>query len=50
MSELVSAISTSMDVSDYKALTNVKVSRVSIQPENKSDITMTAGNTSDLFI
>ena len=50
MSELVSAISTSMDVSDYKALTNVKVSRVSIQPENKSDITMTAGNTSDLFV
>ncbi len=50
MSELVSAISTSMDVSDYKALTNVKVSRVSIQPENKSDLTMTAGNTSDLHI
>ena len=50
MSELISAISTSMDVSDYKALTNVKVSRVSIQPENKSDLTMTSGNVSDLYI
>ena len=49
MSELVSAISSSMDVTDYKAMTNVKVSRVSIQPENKSDLTMTHGNTSDLF-
>ena len=50
MAELTNAISHMMDVSDYKALSNVKVSRVSIQPENKPTVTMTNGQNQDLFL
>jgi hypothetical protein len=49
MAELTNAISQMMDTSDYKALSNVKVSRVSIQPENKSTVTMGAGQNQDVY-
>lgn len=49
MSDLNSAISTPMDVTDYKSISSVKVSRVSVQPENKTELALTGGNTSDLY-
>ena len=49
MSELNTAISTPMDMTDYKAMSSVKVSRVSIQPENTNSVELLGGNTSDVY-
>jgi len=47
--ELNTAISAPMDMTDYKAISSVKVSRVSIQPENANSVTLLGGQTSDLY-
>jgi hypothetical protein len=49
MADINTAISGPMDVTDYKAMSNVVISRVSIQPENKTELSLTSGNTSDLY-
>jgi hypothetical protein len=49
MSELNTAISPPMDITGYKSISTVKVSRVSIQPENKTDLALTGSNTSDVY-
>ena len=49
MSELNTAISAPMDMTDYKAISSVKVSRVSIQPENQNKVELLGGNTSDVY-
>ena len=48
MSDLTTAISGPM-VQEYKSISSLKVSRVSIQPENKTTLTLSAGNTSDVY-
>ena len=49
MSDLSTAISGPM-VQEYKNISSLKVSRVSVQPENKTSLTLAEGNTSDLYI
>lgn len=49
MSELNTAISAPMDMTDYKSVSSVKTSRVSIQPENVNSVTLMGGNTSDVY-
>ena len=49
MSELTSAISNPMDSCNYKSMSGVQISRVSIQPENRTEVQLTQGNTCDIF-
>ena len=49
MADINTAISRPMDSTDYGAISNIVVSRVSVQPENKTEISLTGGNTSDLY-
>lgn len=49
MADINTAISSPMDSTDYGAISNITVSRVSVQPENKTEISLTGGNTSDLY-
>ena len=46
MSELNSAISPPMDITSYKSISSVKTSRVSIQPENRTSLSLTGSNQS----
>ena len=48
-SELNQAISPPMDITQYKAMSGAKISRCSIQPENKTEIALTSGQMSDLY-
>ena len=48
-SELNQAISHPMDSCAYKAMSGVKVSRVSIQPENRTEISVGLGGGGDLY-
>jgi hypothetical protein len=48
-SELNQAISTPMDVCSFKAMSGVKISRVSIQPENRSEVSVGTGGGGDLY-
>jgi len=48
MSDLNTAISGPM-VQEYKSISSLKVNRVSIQPENKTSLELSAGNTSDVY-
>ena len=48
-SEMNHAISPPMDVTQYKNMAGCKISRCSIQPENRVDLALTGGNTSDLY-
>ena len=47
--ELNTAISPPMDITSYKSISSVKTSRVSIQPENKTSLSLVGSNTSDLY-
>ena len=49
MAELNTAISPPMDITDYKSISSVKVSRVSVQPENKTELLLSGSNTSDVY-
>jgi len=48
-SELNQAISPPMDSTQYKAMSGAKISRCSIQPENKTEIALTSGQMSDVY-
>lgn len=48
-SEINTAISSPMDSTSYKSMSGVKVSRISIQPENRIDVQLNQGNTADLY-
>jgi hypothetical protein len=49
MADINTAISGPMDSTEYGNISNITVSRVSVQPENKTEISLTSGNTSDLY-
>ena len=48
-SELNQAISPPMDITQYKAMSGCKISRVSIQPENRTEIALNSGQNSDIY-
>ena len=48
-SELNAAISPPFDTVQYKSFSGCKVTRCSIQPENRTELVMTAGNMSDIY-
>jgi len=48
-SEINQAISPPMDSTQYKSMAGCKISRNSIQPENRVDLALTSGATSDLY-
>jgi hypothetical protein len=48
-SEMTQSISVAMDTTAYKAMSGVKVSRISIQPENLQTISVTQNNTNDVY-
>ena len=48
-SELNQAISPPMDITTYKSMAGCKISRCSIQPENRVELGLTSGSTSDLY-
>lgn len=48
-SELNQAISPPMDLTLYKSMAGCKISRCSIQPENRVELGLTSGSTSDLY-
>ena len=49
MSELNTSISAPMDSTGYKSISSLEVSRVSIQPENRSSLNLVGSNTSDVY-
>ena len=50
MSEMVQAISTSMDLTQYKAMSSgLKIHKHSLQPENRTELRMNRGENSDLY-
>ena len=48
-SEMVQSISVAMDTTSYKAMSGVKVTKISIQPENLQTIAVTQNSTSDVY-
>jgi hypothetical protein len=48
-SELNASISPPMDSTQFKSFSSAKVTRCSIQPENRTELVMTAGNMSDIY-
>jgi hypothetical protein len=46
--ELQNAISAPMDVSDYKAVSTMRVSRLTVQPENLQSVSLSAGQTNQV--
>jgi hypothetical protein len=48
-SEMVQSISVAMDTTSYKSMSGVKVTKISIQPENLQTIAVTQNSTSDVY-
>lgn len=48
-SELNSAISSPMDLCNFKPMSGAQINRISIQPENRTDVALVQGNSCDLY-